>query len=186
MVDWKIYHCSLSILIFLWYQRNKDNGTLKKQLIKTWLDGCIVCYSITSLFSFPLESLASVTLLILVDVLLYVSDLKWGHNITASEVTIMEVYFYHKAFERYMLDVIWKSGNQKAEMTLDEPKTISWLNLQTERFGFKKKPGRYVLARNFVHLIMSTHKIFHCVCLSCRKNESKWKTTPRKLHHNKV
>ena len=38
---------------------------------------------------------------------------------------------------------------------------------------FFKKPGRYVLARNFVHLIMSTHKIFHFVCLSRRKNESK-------------
>ena len=117
----------------------EQRSTLQKQLIKTWLDGCIVCYNITSLFSFSLESLASVTLLILVDVLLYVSDLKWGHNITASEVTIMEVYFYHKAFKRYMLDVIWKPGNQKAEMTWDEPKTMSWLNLQTKRFGFFKK-----------------------------------------------
>ena len=46
---------------------------------------------VTSLFSFYLESLASLTLLILVYVLLSVKDLKWGHDITASKVTIMEV-----------------------------------------------------------------------------------------------
>ena len=69
--------------------------------------------------------------------------------------------------------MVGKPGNQKAEITLDEPKTISWLNLQTEPFGFLKKPGRYESARDFVHLIISTHKIIHCVCLSCCKNESK-------------
>ena len=35
--------------------------------------------------------------------------------------------------------MLGKPGNQKAEMTWDEPKTMSWLNLQTKRFGFFKK-----------------------------------------------
>jgi hypothetical protein len=46
----------------------------------------------------------------------------------------MEGYFYHKAFL-----ILGKPGNQKAEMTLEEPKTMSWLNPQTEQFGFLKK-----------------------------------------------
>ena len=71
----------------------------------------------------------------------YCMSVIWNGATILQLPKIVEVYFYHKAFERYMLDVIWKSGNQKAEMTVDEPKTISWLNLQTERFGFKKSLG---------------------------------------------
>ena len=84
-------------------------------MITRWCD-----YYSASLLS--LESLASATLLILVDVLLYVSDLKGE---------------------------IGKSGNQKAEMTLDELKTISWLNSQTERFGFLKRVRALCVGKEF-------------------------------------
>ena len=45
--------------------------------------------------------------------------------------------------------MLGKPRNQKAEMTLDEPKTISWLNAQTERFGFFKKAWALYVGKEF-------------------------------------
>ena len=103
---------------------------------------------VTSLFSFYLESLASVTLLILVYVLLSVKDLKWGHDITASELTIIEVYFYHKAFNWYMFDVM-KARKPESWDNFRWAQKISWLNLQTGQFGFLKKAWALWVGKEF-------------------------------------